>query len=148
MACGRGRGAVYLAGLGFAVDALDVSPVAVDDLSRRAAEDGLKIRARAVDLTDLSSLDEVLPPATYDLIVVFRYLDRALVPYLERALRSGGYLVFETFVAVAGAVTDFNPAYMLRPGELGELFPHLETELFEDGGDDGRAVSRLLARRR
>lgn len=42
---GQGRNALYLARRGFMVDAIDVSAVAVETVSRRADEEGLPIRA-------------------------------------------------------------------------------------------------------
>src|SRR5436305_13290413 len=50
VACGDGRNARWLAELGFDVEAIDVSDVAVEALRRAATERGLRVNARTVDL--------------------------------------------------------------------------------------------------
>ena len=50
LACGNGRHALYLARLGYAVDAWDVSDVALEQLRARLDEDPAKVTPRHVDL--------------------------------------------------------------------------------------------------
>ena len=147
VACGRGRHSFYLAELGFAVDAWDISEVAVAELSETAGQRGLAIHAKAVDLT----LDR--PPAgQYDVVVVTRYLDRELFPALEQSLKPGGLLLYETFVADPNRKSSMNPHFLLEPGELPTLVPNLNVLSYEqtspdsDAGKD-RPQGRLLARR-
>ena len=65
VACGAGRNALFLAGLGFEVDAVDVSDVAVDRLRAAVRERSLSVDARRLDLER-----DPLPRSDYDLIVV------------------------------------------------------------------------------
>ncbi|HEX6389354.1 MAG TPA: class I SAM-dependent methyltransferase, partial [Solirubrobacteraceae bacterium] len=65
VACGDGRNALCLAQLGYMVDAIDVSDVAIDALRRTTEERGLTmtIVPRVVDLER-----EPLPAGPYDVI--------------------------------------------------------------------------------
>src|SRR5262245_25723045 len=51
LGCGTGTNAVWLAGLGFEVAAIDLSPVAIAQARVRAAEAGVAVRFLAADLT-------------------------------------------------------------------------------------------------
>ena len=64
VACGDGRNARWLAELGFAVDAVDVSDTAIEALRRAAAERGLRVDARVAALARYP-LDE----AAYEFVV-------------------------------------------------------------------------------
>ncbi len=147
VACGRGRNSLYLAQLGFTVDAFDISDIAMAELERRARHHRLAVHPRTVDLTV-----ERPGAETYDSVVVFRYLDRQLFPHLERALKPGGLLFYETFIADPARKSSMNPAYLLQPGELPRLVPDLEVLNYEESSPtshDGRdrPQGRLLARR-
>ncbi len=148
VACGDGRNALYLARLGYQVDAIDVSDVAIAALRKAARERGLAIAPRAVDLER-----EPLPPGPYDVVVTMHFLQRSLFEPLQAALAPGGVLVYETF-ARAHAETlghSFNPDYLLEPGELLRAFPALEVLDHRDGvvsdGGSARGVGSLVARR-
>ncbi len=147
VACGRGRHSFFLAELGFTVDAWDISEVAVAELSALAEKRDLTIRAKAVDLTL-----ERPPAGRYDVVVVTRYLDRQLFPALEQSLKSGGLLIYETFVADPKRASSMNPHFLLEPDELPTLVPNLKVLSYEqtspdsDAGRD-RPQGRLLARR-
>jgi tellurite methyltransferase len=149
LACGGGRNALYLAELGYTVDAWDVSDVGLDllrgELARRAAAgQSLRVMPRRVNLETAS-----LPAGSYDLILDAHYLERSLFPKMKRALRPGGLVIVHTFLSVpGGAITERlrNPAYALQPGELVSAFGDLEIlQLIEDANTE---TAHLLARRR
>jgi tellurite methyltransferase len=78
LACGAGRNSLHLASLGYAVDAWDISDVALGLLGeelerRRAAGHRLDVHPRQIDLDGV-----VLPPDTYDLVLDVHFLDRSL----------------------------------------------------------------------
>jgi tellurite methyltransferase len=84
------------------------------------------------------------PPAAFDLICVFRFLNRGLFPALVRGLKPGGLLIYETFNwRWIEERPDVNPDYMLRPGELLEAFGGLDVVVHSEQG----VRSQLVARR-
>jgi FolB domain-containing protein len=95
LACGRGRNALYLAREGFQVEAWDRDTEALSALSDRAK--ALDLSTVTTRLVDLERQPEI-PPASFDLIIVFYYLQRDLMPQIVRALKPGGVLVYETFL--------------------------------------------------
>jgi SAM-dependent methyltransferase len=149
IAMGTGRNALYLASLGFRVTGIDLSAVAVEKCREKAERLDLPIEALVADLEH-----HPLPSEEYDLIVNFYYLQRSLVPQILAALKPGGVLVFETFTIdqLQFGWGPKIPDYLLRPGELGEMFAGLEMLLYHEGviqGDRGpKAVARLIGRKR
>jgi tellurite methyltransferase len=148
VACGDGRNARWLAELGFAVDAVDASDVAVAALQSAAAERGLRVQASVVDLEHYA-----LPAGPYDVVVCMSYLQRDLFGALEGALAPGGLLLYETF---ARAHLDelgrtFNPAYVLGRNELLRAFPGLHVRHYREGvverGGEQRGVASIVAQR-
>ena len=146
VACGRGRNAIHLAAHGYAVDAMDISAVALAKARERAEAAGVAIRWIE---TDLDGGD--IARDTYDVIVVVRFLDRPLIPRLINALRPGGHIVYEhhyiTPVDVGGPSSR---RFRARPNELLERFRALRVLFWEEGivtDPDGRhmALARLVA---
>ncbi len=148
MACGDGRNAGYLAQLGFAVDAVDVSDVAIDALRAEAAARGLSVHPRQLDLAQHG-----LMAAAYDVIVQINYLQRDLFADLARALRPGGLLILETFTRedLEALGNHVESRFLLEAGELPAAFPDLEVirhrEAVVKHGERRRAVAGLVARR-
>jgi tellurite methyltransferase len=149
VACGDGRNAAFLAERGFAVDAVDVSDVAIDALRTAARDRGLSVHPRRVDLEH-----EDLPAGPYDVIVQINYLQRDLFGPLARALNPGGLLVIETFTRadLDELGNGVDARYLLDGGELAGAFPDLEViaarEAVVEHGRGRRAVAGLVARRR
>jgi SAM-dependent methyltransferase len=149
IAMGTGRNALYLASLGFQVTGIDLSAVAVEKCRQKAERLGLPIEALAADLEQ-----HPLPTEEYDLIVNFYYLQRSLAPRIVAALKTGGVLVFESFTIdqLQFGWGPKSPDHLLRPGELREMLPGLESLLYHEGvvqGDRGpKAVASLIGRKR
>jgi 2-polyprenyl-3-methyl-5-hydroxy-6-metoxy-1,4-benzoquinol methylase len=113
IACGMGRHSKYLASLGFEVDALDISSVALDQLKEIP-----HIHAKEVDFDTYT-----LPKEKYDLIVCTYYLERKLFPQMIEALKPNGIILFETFLHHPdNERAPSNPAFMLNEGELEATF--------------------------
>lgn len=76
-----------------------------------------------------------LAPASCGALLVFRYLWRPLVPQLAEALRPGGLLLYETFTESQRDLPygPGNQEFLLRPGELIELFPTLSVLEHHEG---------------
>lgn len=146
IACGKGRNSLYLAELGFEVVAMDISAVALDEGRQRAELKQLRIDWRQTDLEDVQ-LDE----AAFDLIVNFNYLQRTLNRQIKRAIKTGGHVIFETYLIdqkELGHPT--NPNYLLRHNELLEQFRDFRVLYYREGkfSEGGEASYRtgILAR--
>jgi SAM-dependent methyltransferase len=144
VACGRGRHALFLAGAGFRVRAVDLDPEAIDAVRAAARDRGFDLEADVLDLEAAPPPD--LGQERYDAIVVIHYLHRPLFPALVQALAPGGVLVYETFTidqATRGRPT--NPAYLLQPGELATLVAPLVVVREREGDFDRRSVASIVA---
>ena len=146
VACGLGRNAISLALSGYAVDAMDISDVALAKARERARAAGVEVNWVQ---TDLERPD--IARDAYDVVVVARFLDRPLIPRLVDALRPGGHVVYDhhyiTPVDVAGPKSR---RFRARPNELLERFRALRVLFYEEGivadPDGGRvALARLVA---
>jgi 2-polyprenyl-3-methyl-5-hydroxy-6-metoxy-1,4-benzoquinol methylase len=113
IACGNGRHSRYLVSLGFKVDALDISSVAIAQLQ------GIEnINAKEVDF-DTYTLDK----QKYDLITVTYFLERRLFSQMIEALKPNGILIMETFIHhEKNERIPSNPAFRLNEGELKDYF--------------------------
>ena len=113
IACGNGRHSRYLASLGFEVDALDISSVAIEQLK------GVdKINPLEVDFDNY-----ILASNSYDIIVCTYFLERKLFPQMIKALKPNGILIIETFLDdEANERKPSNPTFRLQDGELEEYF--------------------------
>jgi len=149
LACGRGRNALYLAREGFQVEAWDRDTEALECLRATAASAGLfAITTRLVDLEQTPAI----PPAAFDLITVFSYLQRDLAPTIVRALKPGGLLVYETFL-LDNHERFHHPKrreFCLAHNELLALFRELRVLAYREGArdlDTGPFTAALVAQR-
>lgn len=122
LAAGSGRHARYLAGLGFAVTAVDRDTSGLE---------GFAGDAIALDLEDGR------PWALgggWDGIVVTNYLHRPLLPSIAAALAAEGVVLYETFaVGNERFGKPSRPEFLLRPGELLAAFSTLRVLAYEEG---------------
>ncbi len=146
LACGTGRNAMFLAGLGFAVDAVDISREALAIGSARAAE--LPIRWLERDLDRGFE-----PDFSYDVVVNVRFVNLPLLASLVAALRPNGVLVVEQHLAMpdVDVIGPKNPAFRVAPGELAGIAAQLTIErlheaVFQDPDGRDAALARLFAR--
>lgn len=114
LACGSGRHARFLAGLGYPVLAVDRDAEALAGLS---AIEGITTRQ-----LDLEGEEWPLAGQVFDGIVVTNYLWRPRLPDVLALLAPGGALIYETFmVGNAAYGKPSNPAFLLLAGELRQL---------------------------
>ena len=146
LACGTGRNAVFLADMGFAVDAVDISAEALG--IGRARTPKLPIRWLEHDLDS-----GFAPDASYDVIVNIRFVNLPLLESLVPWLCPNGVMIVEQHLATTrdDVIGPRNPAFRVAPGELARLASTLAIERVEEdvfSDPDGRkaALSRLLAR--
>ena len=147
IACGAGRDAVYMAMCGYAVEAIDVLPDALERARDLARRHGVNLTTIEQDLRRAPAL----PTGRYDVVVVMRFLHRPLIPAIGRSVVAGGFIVCEAFnwrdappgrkpPRAGGALAD---------GELAAAFAGFDPLIARDGLQrGGRAFSQLLARRR
>lgn len=141
LACGGGRHAVYLAGLGHPLTAVDIDL----ELSVAARETPGITWLQA----DLEGAPWPLAGQTFAGIVVANYLHRPLLDQLVDSLAVGGVLIYETFaLGQMRYGRPRNPAHLLLPGELLELaHGRLRVHAFEDADEPEarRCMQRLVA---
>ena len=145
IACGRGRHAMWLAGRGLRVTAVDRSAEAIAALSVAAREHALPLETQVVDLEQPGA---DLGREVYDVIVGVHYLHRPLFPAIRAALRPEGILIYETFTrAQARRGKPTNPAFLLEPGELRTLTAGLEVLDEREGEFGNRDVAAIVCRK-
>ena len=145
VACGGGRNAVQLAKWGLATTAIDYSGEALRLCRERAVLAGVSLDTIC---TDLESPDASLGAETYDVIAVFNFLHRPLIPRLKEALRCGGVIVYKTYTRkqLGFGRGPKNSRFLLGDGELPELFADLRQLLYLEKCDTD-ATAALVAQR-
>ena len=131
LAAGFGQNGLWLAEQAYNVDVMDISRVALNlaraEMTMRNIRNANLLQ---VDIDKLvlrrSGLCEGIHeicPQSYDVILVFRYLRRPLLPILREAIRPGGRIIYETFnLNYLEQVPEFNRDFLLNPGELESAF--------------------------
>ena len=129
IACGKGQNALYMAHRGFAVTALDISTIALNQGRRRAQEFNLAINWQQCDLKTAE-----LGRDKYKLVVNFNYLQRSLVAPIKRAVEPGGYVIFETYLIDQAAIGNpRNSDYLLKHNELLDFFREFRVLNYREG---------------
>ncbi|MEE8116151.1 MAG: methyltransferase domain-containing protein [Gemmatimonadales bacterium] len=148
LACGPGRHALLAAEYGSEVVAVDGDGETISALEREVQRRDLHVKCLHLDLRT-SKIDA----ESFDIVMMFNYLDRNRMPDFLAAVRPGGYLLAETFLESQrqqgwGPQSD---EHLLKPGELMRLVEPFEAFLFREVVDmvDGRpaALASILAQR-
>ena len=128
IAAGSGRNALFAAGKGFRVEAVDISDVGLGMFAGRHA--GVFAFCANLETYEIAA-------SRYHLIINVNYLNRRLFPCIQNGLVAGGLLIFETFLDCPG----FQPQkpfsaehrdHLLQPGELATAFPLLSTLVYRE----------------
>jgi SAM-dependent methyltransferase len=159
LAEGEGRNAVFLAGLGHDVTAIDRSAVGLAKAAVLAAERGVRITTLVADLATFV----IEPDAWSGIVSIFAHLPPAVRAPLHRAvaagLRPGGVLVLESYTPrqlARGTGGPRDPSRLVTLGALRAELPGLDFQIGRETDRDvteGRyhegtaAVVQLLARR-
>lgn len=148
VACGAGRHALAAAEAGASVVAVDRDHDRIKALGKESSKRGLSVEPVEADLTSWR-----FDPASYDVVMVFNYLDRARFAHMLAAVRPGGHFIAETFLE-AQRDQGWGPTqdeHLLKTGELGTLVRDYELILGREVIEmiDGRpaALASVLARR-
>ena len=134
LACGAGRNALYLAGLGWQVTAVDRSGAALGLLRKRAALTG------GIDIhsADLERGEFPIAPDSYDLICDIRYLQRDLFEPVRQGVKPGG--VFAGVILLEQPGRDLQ--FRLKGGELRREFESWKILYYSETD-----AARILARK-
>ncbi|HLV36433.1 MAG TPA: methyltransferase domain-containing protein [Spirillospora sp.] len=138
LAGGMGQNGLWLASQGYVVDVMDISRLAL--VRGRAEMVRRSLRNINFLLCDLEETD--LKQSKYQVVCVFRYLQRDLMPRIRASIKPGGRIVYETFnTNYLNAKPHFNSEYLLIPGELAGYFADWKILHFSETGH----ISRLAA---
>ncbi len=122
LACGVGRNSIYLANRGFSVDSIDISKEALDILNSR-----INFGVKTIE----ADLDDYIFKDRYNLIVKCNYLDRGLIERTKSSLELGGVYIVETYLDDKdNEKKDSNPNFLLKKGELKQIFKAIFEYLF------------------
>lgn len=133
LACGLGGNALFLVEKGLQTSAWDISSVAIEQLTKVADSKQRLIDARVINITE-----SVFLPQSFDVIVVSRYLDRAISSSIVHALKPGGLLFYQTFsVDKVNPIGPKNPDYLLRNNELLDMFEPLKVIYYRENASVG-----------
>lgn len=146
LACGAGRNALYLAGRGWRVTAVDGSRAAIDLLLGRARERKLALDAQVADLEagEWCTADD-----SFDLVLSCYFLDRNLIPLMQKALRPGGWSIL--IAHLADPDQPRGTATRAFSGELPKFFEGWRILHYREGAPEEschrRAVAELVAQK-
>jgi tellurite methyltransferase len=145
VAMGEGRNAVYLAKMGFEVEGVDISAEAVNMALELARKSGVNLKARLADLESNYRIRK----NSYDVIICFKYLQRSLIQQMKDGLRTGGMVVYETFIVdQARFGKPKNPDYLLKHNELLDLFFDFRCLRYREGVFESRkAIASIIAQK-
>jgi tellurite methyltransferase len=125
VAGGVGRHAIWLAQQGWRVKLLDISEVGIKQAAENAKRTGTAGLISS-EVRDLNVMQD-LGGEQYDLVIVFFFLQRELLPALIPALKPGGILIYKTYTIEQKHFTGgpSHPMFLLGPNELLGAFSSL-----------------------
>ncbi len=143
LAAGSGRESVWMASCGYEVHAWDRAAEALERAEALARREQVQLHTRIVDLER-----RTLPsPGKHDVVMVFRFLHRLILPWIADAVAPGGMLVYETY---AKGQERFgrpkHPRFLFQSGEIARSFPDLRVLVHEEPSpDEGPILARVVA---
>jgi SAM-dependent methyltransferase len=137
LAAGSGRHSLYLAINQWKPTAVDISAVAIEKLKETAASLNVHIDTVIMDIADYQ-----LPPASFDLIVLYYHFDRSLFSKIFNALKPGGLFICK--LAVSNKPSENAP---LQKEELLKLVSFFDMIIHEERPVRDRGVVEYLGRK-
>ncbi|MBI5059936.1 methyltransferase domain-containing protein [candidate division KSB1 bacterium] len=137
---GEGRNGVYLAGLGFAVTAVDASDVGLTKARQLATSRGVSLETVVADLSSYP-----IPPASWDVILsIFCHLPPSVRLPLHRrvvdGLKPGGHFVLEAYTPEQLTYATGGPGDVSMLLKLSDLRAELSGLDFIRAGEQVREV--------
>ena len=143
IAMGVGQNAVFLASLGYTVTGVDTSAAAVHRAQQHARESNVRLCGVIGDIRAFT-----IPEYSYNVIVNFYFLERAVFQKIHRGLKKNGLLFFETYTIDQKRFgRPHNPDFLLQPNELLTAFNDLFVLYYHERIEQTRAVASLIARK-
>ncbi len=133
LACGMAANAIFLAQQGLETTAWDISEVVIERLKASPAVAELEMTFEARDI-----VQQPPPAASFDVIVVSYFLDRTLIPHIQRALKPSGLIFYQTFTQTY--VNEGGPRsrdFRLADNELLRLFGDYQILVYREEGRVG-----------
>lgn len=135
LAGGTGNNGLYLSQLGYQSLIVDGSETGLRLCRHKARRNGLSPMLVVADLDRF-----VLPPGTFDVALVFRYLNRGLIPAIRGCLKDDGLLMYKTFnLRHRSRRPHFSKEFLLRDGELSRWFSDMRCVATNDGDEHDTA---------
>lgn len=145
IAMGKGRNALYLAEHGFDVQGVDIDKAAIHACEEEASKRGIRIKTLTTDLSHYQIL-----PETYEVILCFYYLQRNLIPRIKAGLKTGGVILYETFL-IDQHIRFGKPKhkeYCFERNELLHLFKNFRILFYREGFvTEEKAIASLVAQK-
>ncbi len=148
LACGTGRNGLFLARHNIPVVFADNNPAVLEKIVGESDQWNTRSQCWEVDFEDPGQ--QPLAGKKFDVILVFNYLHRPLIPPIRESLVAGGLLLYETFTVSQAAVgRPCNPDYLLEYGELRNWFRGWEILADFEGSESSptRHFASLVARK-
>ncbi|WP_174811748.1 class I SAM-dependent methyltransferase [Salinadaptatus halalkaliphilus] len=142
VATGGGHNAIFLAKHGWAVDAVDISRVQLEQARERAASRDCSIEWVLGDVDRYG-----FPTATYDVISIGYFDARDRFQAITDALAPGGVLVYEHYLASPAEESRLSDDYRFRSNELLSACSNLQIRWYVEWHLDGEPRVALLAQR-
>lgn len=132
--CGDGRNSLYLASLGFQIDAFDISQNAIDKINYLKTRKNLKINTCVCDILDFDF------KYTYDLIIVhgvLQFIEKEKQPQILKLLKkwttTGGYHIISLFTDEEPVPEDLKDIMIgvFKNEEIKDYYKDWRIEMFE-----------------
>ena len=119
LACGLGQNGLWLAAQNYVVSLVDVSRVALTRAQTEAAQRNL----RSINFFQLDLDNAELEADSYDLVCIFRFLNRELMAQIRAVVKPGGRILYQTFNTRYLTIRpNMDPDYLFGIGELAGYF--------------------------
>lgn len=145
VACGSGRHIAAALDHGLSVTAID------RNIANAAAHFATSptVNLIELDLETGAPLDQAMPAASFEAVIVTNYLWRPILPDIISAVAPNGLLIYETFgIGNERFGKPSNPDFLLRPGELLDAVRGKLTPFFYENAEltePQRIVQRICA---
>jgi len=157
LACGSGRNGLFILENKLPVTFADIKAESLAEVKQTINNDTAKFTTSLTSFWQVDFEKENSKPFTdnsYSAVMVFRYLHRPLMEKIKAAVASNGFVIYETFTTFQAELgRPKNPAFLLKPGELAEIFAdwqilhYFEGTKMSDTGGNNQAIAQIVARK-